>query len=278
MINEKEKMKQTNEDVTKKEVEETIDTLSTLAYMMLSQESRDQMESLFGKEEEKEENDDWKATALEIMRKVDARQKESEPVMPPSCDKQKIKKSPSAKRLSDEALRQAIIKVTDQEEQQLKEEMKHATPHVFSAEFECKMEELMKVETPKMRAAKCKEKIFGYAQYAIAAVVTVLLLGGLIFSGNKKMTASQMKFCVTQWLENAFVIEEGIDVRQEEGVIFDKSQIGYLPEGFSVVKEESNFMRAYFRLENINGNYIVLQVFRDKIKCRRKYRSCRFCK
>ena len=142
--------------------------------------------------------------------------------MPPSCDKQKIKKSPSAKRLSDETLRQAIIKVTDQEEQQLKEEMKHATPHVFSAEFERKMEELMKVETPKMRAAKCKEKIIGYAQYAIAAVVTVLLLGGLIFSGNKKMTASQMKFCVTQWLENAFVIEEGIDVRQEEGVIFDK--------------------------------------------------------
>ena len=141
--------------------------------------------------------------------------------------------------------------------------MKHATPHVFSAEFERKMEELMKVETPKMRAAKCKEKIIGYAQYAIAAVVTVLLLGGLIFSGNKKMTASQMKFCVTQWLENAFVIEEGDSKRQDQNILFGVNQIGYMPEGFELGVEENSFSRVYYKFQNDLNEYVILQIYYD---------------
>lgn len=251
-------------DALKGDVAENIETLSSLAYLMLSQESRDQMEQLFCKDDEKENNDDWKDIALEIMRKVDARQREAETVEPLSFGNLQIKDVSRAKTLSEEALHQAILKVTDQEERELNEEMKHAKPHVFSAEFEHKMEELMKVQTPEMKTAKRKKKFLHAAQYTAAAIVTVALLGGLLFSGNKNVTASQMKFRITQWLENAFVVEEGMDVRKDGGVSFEKSQIGYLPNGFDLVSEDITFTKMYYQFENDEGNYIVLKVGRSK--------------
>lgn len=251
-------------DALKGDVAENIETLSSLAYLMLSQESRDQMEQLFCKDDEKENNDDWKDIALEIMRKVDARQREAETVEPLSFGNLQIKDVSRAKTLSEEALHQAILKVTDQEERELNEEMKHAKPHVFSAEFEHKMEELMKVQTPEMKTAKRKKKFLHAAQYTAAAIVTVALLGGLLFSGNKNVTASQMKFRITQWLENAFVVEEGMDVRQNESVTFDKSQIGYIPEGFKLEIQEVNFVKAYYKYTNEAGDFIVLNVVSNK--------------
>jgi hypothetical protein len=91
MKTEKEKREQNNEtqsldkkEVMKKhlnkdsdDINEKIDIMSSLAYLMLSKESRDEMAALFCKDEE-EKNDDWKEVALEIMRKVDAKHREEE--------------------------------------------------------------------------------------------------------------------------------------------------------------------------------------------------------
>lgn len=252
-------------DALKGDVAENIETLSSLAYLMLSQESRDQMEQLFCKDDEKENNDDWKDIALEIMRKVDARQREAETVEPLSFGNLQIKDVSRAKTLSEEALHQAILKVTDQEERELNEEMKHAKPHVFSAEFEHKMEELMKVQTPEMKTAKRKKKFLHAAQYTAAAIVTVALLGGLLFSGNKNVTASQMKFRITQWLENAFVVEEGAIILQDEGILFDKNQIGYIPDGFKLEVEEIAFSKKYYKYLNDQEEFIVLNVGKNII-------------
>lgn len=277
MIKEKEKRERKNETIPLdgKEVmeehlnktansiiNEEIDTLSSLAYLMLSPESRDQMGALFSKNEE-EDNDDWKAVALEIMRKVDARQREEEKQIFHSPENQKIVKISSAQRSSNDGIHQVVTCIYEEDNRQIEAEMKTAKPHVFSTEFERKMEELMKVETPEMKSERRKKKFLGVARNVAAVVVAVVLLGGVISSGNKNVAASQMKFRIKEWLENAFVVEEGNSVRQDEGILFDVDQIGYIPEGFELVVDELYNTKAYFRFKNDANDHVVLLVYRD---------------
>ncbi len=261
-IDEKEVMKEQLNLDSDNDIDKNIDTLSSLAYLVLSQESRDQMEALFCKDEEKDD-DDWKTVALEIMRKVDARQREEESQIPPSPENQRIEKASSSKIPSNDTLHQALNRICEEDNCQIEEEMKNTKPHVFSAEFERKMEELMKVETPEMKAERRKKKFLGVARYAVAVVVAVVLLGRVFFSGNKNVSASNMKFRIIEWLENAFVVEEGSSVRQDESVLFDVDRIGYLPEGFELTVDDAIFSRIYYKFQNATGDYVTLHVYCD---------------
>lgn len=157
----------------------------------------------------------------------------------------------------EEMLKACIMEVMEKKEDELEEEMKNFEPHVFSKKFEEKMEAVMAVE-------KRKTKRYNAVRYVAAAIVTVLLVGGVIFIGNEEIRASKIGVEVLQWLENSFVVENKTDKDNAGDVLFEESRIGYLPEGFEKVAEEVTFSVVSFKYQNIEGNCINLQVYRDK--------------
>ena len=222
--------------------------------------------------------------------------------------KEKSKKGSAEVNAADEKLRLSVLEAMELDDSRLKEEMEKAGPHVFSAEFERKMEELMRVKEPEtgeemlkacimevmekkedeleeemknfephvfskkfeekmeavMAVEKRKTKRYNAVRYVAAAIVTVLLVGGVIFIGNEEIRASKIGVEVLQWLENSFVVENKTDKDNAGDVLFEESRIGYLPEGFEKVAEEVTFSKVSYKYENDAGEYVVLNIFRDK--------------
>ena len=165
--------------------------------------------------------------------------------------------------LGDEVLHNVALNCMKKESSAL-EEMINSKPHVFSEEFERKMQEVMRVETPAERAARLRKKRVQKIQIVATIIVTVVLAAGLMFQGNRNVLASDMKMRITQWLENAFLMEEGEAIRRKEGVLFEITQMEYIPENFKVVEEESSFIKKYIKFENESGKYFVLQIYHNK--------------
>ena len=133
----------------------------------------------------------------------------------------------------DEKLRDSILRVMEQEDAELEEEMKQFEPHVFSESFEKKMEEVMRVQARKSKRSSI-------IRYVAVAVVVALLVGGILFIGSEDLRASEIGVGILEWMENFFVVENDTNRSKDEDVdvLFDESQIGYLPEGFEKVEEE----------------------------------------
>lgn len=159
----------------------------------------------------------------------------------------------------DKKLRDSLLRVMAEEEAMIREEMKLCEPHVFSDEFERKMAELMKVER---RKSKRREII----RYVVTAAAVVLLVGGLIFIGSEDLNASGFGINILEWMENFFVVENDTNRDKDEnvGVLFEESQIGYLPEGFEKVKEQIMFSKVCYKFQNDLGEYIALDVRSNK--------------
>lgn len=162
-------------------------------------------------------------------------------------------------KISNKRLHECIVKMMELEDRLLEEEMKHAEPHVFSAEFERKMEEVMRVQT---RVCKHSDVV----RYLASAAVVILMVFGLLFIGNEDLRASDFKINVLEWMEEFFVVENDTnrDKDDENDVLFHESQIGYIPEGFEKVEEYTSFSMVFFRYEDDFDNTLIFQVFREK--------------
>lgn len=154
-------------------------------------------------------------------------------------------------------LKSCITEVMDDLDDELEEEMENLEPHVFSEEFEKKMEDLIQTQNRKARR-------YDAVRYIVAVVVTVLLVGGVLFVGNEEVRASKIGVDILEWMEGFFVVEE--KSQEDDGVLFEESQIGYLPEGFEKVEEHAIYSEAYYKYQNAEGEYIVLEVHRNKIE------------
>lgn len=163
-------------------------------------------------------------------------------------------------KITNKRLHECIVQMMELEDRILEEEMKHAKPHVFSAEFERKMEEVMRVQT---RVCKRSDAV----RYLATAAVVVLMVFGLLFIGNENLRASDFRINVLEWMEDFFVVENDTnrDKSDENDVLFHESQIGYIPEGFEKVEEEVQFSQVTYRYENDLGEYIIFEVNRDKM-------------
>lgn len=161
------------------------------------------------------------------------------------------------KETADEKLAASILRVMNQEEEAIQAEIKKEGPHVFSEEFEKKLEKVMEV-----RARKAKR--YNVMRYAAAMIVTFLLVGGILFVGNEEARASKVGIDILEWMENFFLVDEGDTTRKEDEVLFAESQIEYLPEGFEKVEELVMFSKVSYRYQNADGDYVVLEVYRDK--------------
>lgn len=162
------------------------------------------------------------------------------------------------KETADEILAASLRRVLDAQQAEYRAEMAKETPYIFSEEFENKMKKLMEVR-------KRKTKLYKTLRYAAATFVTVLLVGGILFVGNEEVRASKMGINILAWMENFFLVDEGETSRKEEEVLFEESQIGYLPDGFEKVLEEITRFVIYYKYQNADGDYIILRVYADKI-------------
>lgn len=159
----------------------------------------------------------------------------------------------------DEKLRDSILRVMEQEDAELEEEMKQFEPHVFSESFEKKMEEVMRVQARKSKRSSI-------IRYVAVAVVVALLVGGILFIGSEDLRASEIGVGILEWMENFFVVENDTNRSKDEDVdvLFDESQIGYLPEGFEKVEEEVTFSKVNYLYQNDDDEYVSLLVYRNK--------------
>lgn len=159
----------------------------------------------------------------------------------------------------DKKLRDSLLRVMNAEENAIREEMKQEEPYVFSESFEQKMKEMMQVQ-------KRKSKRRYIIRYAAAAAAVVLVIGGALFVGSDELRASDFGVKIQTWMENFFVVENDTDRDKDENedVLFEESQIGYLPEGFEKVEEVIRLSKVSYKYQNDTGEYIVLEVFKDK--------------
>ena len=159
----------------------------------------------------------------------------------------------------DKKLRDSILRVMNEEDAAIEEEMKQSEPHVFSESFEKKMEELMKVQSHKHKRSYI-------IRYVAATAAVVLFISGIMFVGHEDLRASDFSVSIREWMENFFVIENDTNRDKDENVdvLFEESQIGYLPEGFEKVFESVLFSKVQYKYENDIGYYIIIQIYRDK--------------
>lgn len=115
-----------------------------------------------------------------------------------------------------------------------------------------------------MRVEKRKTKRCNAVRYVAASIVTVLLVGGLVFVGNEEARASKVGVEIQEWLSNAFVVENDTGEDSTKDILFEEKRLGYLPEGFEKVLEEVTFDDAYYKYQNNVEDYIILHVYKEK--------------
>ena len=137
----------------------------------------------------------------------------------------------------------------------LEKELQHCEPHVFSPGFERRMEKLIKVQRSKGKIRNC----FRY----IAATVMVLFLTGVILvKTSEDLNASEFSIDIIEWLDDCFTVKKGVSNKKESSILFDESYIGYLPEGFVKVEEDTTYSQIHYRYENKLGNTVTICVSR----------------
>lgn len=157
----------------------------------------------------------------------------------------------------DDKLKDSLMEAMELDVARLKAEMEKTELHTFSPEFEQKMEKLI-------REVDRKSKMRSAWRFAAAAVIVALLTGGILFIGSDDLRASEMSINIREWFEGFFTVEDGTRGRKESDVLFDKSQIGYMTEGFELDNEHITFSVVQFEYKNNSGDSIIIRVSRDK--------------
>lgn len=155
----------------------------------------------------------------------------------------------------DEKLRSSLVEAMKLDDARLEEEMQGLEPHVFSESFEKRMEKLMQEQRRKGRRRRL-------IRFAAAAAAILFLVGGPIFISSEHLNASALSIDIKEWLDRFFTVEDGAEGRKDDGVLFDESQLGYIPEGFEKVLEEETFSRVRYKYENDIGEYFLVRVVR----------------
>lgn len=157
----------------------------------------------------------------------------------------------------DEKLRSSLVEAMELDDAKLEAEMQDLAPHVFSESFEKNMAKLMKKHRRKYRRRRL-------IRFTAVTATLLFLIGGPIFINSEQLSASALSIDIKEWLDRFFTVEDGAEGRKDEEVLFDDSQLGYIPEGFEKVEEEESFSYVYYKYEHENGKYFYIKVTRGK--------------
>lgn len=157
----------------------------------------------------------------------------------------------------DDKLLSSLVEAMELDDANLEAEMQDLEPHVFSESFEKNMEKLMQRHRRKYRRRRL-------IRFTAVAAALLFLIGGPIFINSKQLSASALSIDIKEWLDRFFTVEDGAEGRKDEEVLFDDSQLGYIPEGFEKVLEEEAFLRVRYKYENSSSEYFFVQVVNGK--------------
>ena len=164
----------------------------------------------------------------------------------------------------DEKLKKALLEVWEKEDARLEEEIKQCEPHVFSREFEQKMNQLLNNHGRECAPHGFRQKLTPFWKPLAAVVVVCIMISGILLTQSSSLRASALRIDILEWLDEFFTVEDGDGKRASEQVLFEESQIGYLPDGFEKVSEESIFSQVQLKYRNDKNDYIILRVYKGK--------------
>lgn len=150
-------------------------------------------------------------------------------------------------------LKESVLEACELDDERLQKLMEESEPHVFSERFEKNMEKVFR-----MYRRRCfMQKVMRYT--AAAAVLVLVVAGGIFLTTGKSAEATTPGVNVLEWLKDYFSFEKGNSGKSEE-VLFDESQIGYMPEGFEFAGKVVNSTYVKCEFADSNKNYIIVQV------------------
>lgn len=156
------------------------------------------------------------------------------------------------KNRANEKMRESILEAMRLEDERVEEEMKKHEKHVFSEQFEQKMEEIFAARRKKIR----RRKIYRYA--ASIAAVMILVFGTV--TATFTTGASMPSIDISGWFEKYFVFGKGTSDKGDGGIAFSEERITYIPEGFVKTEEENKNTYYDYVYENQEGKYIHVRV------------------
>lgn len=155
----------------------------------------------------------------------------------------------------DEKLKACLLEAMRIENAELEAEVKEKGPHEFSKEYREKMEKILVVR-------KRKHRLGNHLRFAAACLVVVLMTGSLMIAGSTKTTASKLNIDILSWLEDFFDLKEDEKTERNDELIFEESQIGYIPDGFEMVEETNRFSYIVYKYEKAETDlYFTIRVY-----------------
>ena len=164
----------------------------------------------------------------------------------------------------DEKLKKALLEVWEKEDARLEEELRQCEPHVFSKKFERNMYRLLNNCGRERAPYGFRQKLTPFWKPLAAVVVVCIMISGILLTQSSSLQASALRIDILEWLDEFFTVEDGCVGKTEEKILFEESQIGYLPDGFKKVSEEGIFSQVQFKYRNDKNDYIVLRVYKGK--------------
>lgn len=159
----------------------------------------------------------------------------------------------NARKAADEILRECLHECIKEENIRLEAEMKQYEEHVFSEKFEKQMKELLVVKDKHL-------KHHTFFKYALSAAAVVLIIAGIVSASITSTKATLPSIDILGWFDNHFEFSKGTSTSQDSELIFDETQITYIPEGFVKTGENKNFTYVEYEYENTTGNRFFVYV------------------
>lgn len=165
----------------------------------------------------------------------------------------------------DEKLKKALLEVWEKEDARLEEELKQCEPHVFSKKFERNMYRLLNNCGRERAPYGFRQKLTPFWKPLAAVAVICIMICGILLTQSSSLQASALRIDILEWLDEFFTVEDGDVGKTEEKILFEESQIGYLPDGFEKVSEEIIFSQVQLEYQSSDKDeYIILQVHKGK--------------
>lgn len=164
----------------------------------------------------------------------------------------------------DEKLKKALLEVWEKEDARLEEEIKQCEPHVFSREFEQKMNQLLNNHGRECAPHGFRQKLTPFWKPLAAVVVVCIMISGILLTQSSSLRASALRIDILEWLDEFFTVEDGNVGKTEDNILFEESQIGYLPAGFEKVNEELAFSQVQLEYQGSEDEYIKFRIYKGK--------------
>lgn len=154
-------------------------------------------------------------------------------------------------------LKQCLIEAMEADIAKLKEQAESSEPHVFSEEFEAKMQAIID-------GVEKKSKHLAMRRIAIATVAALVLVVGGLGISTSNANASKTVVDIVAWIKEYFNFENGSENKEEVAISFDESQMSYIPEGFTKSGEQILFNSVTYKYTNSQRMYFNIKVYASK--------------